>query len=82
MDCSLVLCQRTPRPQILQRKLSRIATNHKIHESFLPRKFPTIRYVTANFAATILLSVEPYSEAILNAVRVVHCVAKVLKVAV
>ena len=35
-------CQRTPRPQISQRKLSRIAT-----KSRNLRKFPTIRYIIA-----------------------------------
>ena len=33
-------------PQILQRKLSRIAQNREICKSFLPRKFSAIWYVT------------------------------------
>ena len=32
--------QRTTRSQILRRKLSRLAKNCRIHESFLPRSFP------------------------------------------
>ena len=32
--------QRTTRSRILQRKLSRLAKNREIHESFLPRSFP------------------------------------------
>ena len=42
VDWSLLPCQRTPCPRILQRKLSWIAT--KPWKSFLPQKIPTIRY--------------------------------------
>ena len=37
-DCSLVPCQRMPRPQILQRKLLRIATNLRNSWKFYPSK--------------------------------------------
>ena len=45
VDWSLLLHGRTPHSQISQWKLSRIyPQNHKIGESFLPRKFPAIQY--------------------------------------
>ena len=37
-DCSLLLRQRTPRPQILQRKLSRTATKPRNSQRFSPSK--------------------------------------------
>ena len=45
-DCSLLPCQKTSHPQILQcwKKLSQMATKRKICRSFLPWKFPAIRY--------------------------------------
>ena len=46
-DCLLLLCQMTPHPQILRRKLLRIATKLQIHQSFLPQKFPAVRYVVS-----------------------------------
>ena len=45
VDCSLLPHQRTPLPQILQRKLSRIATKPQNLQKFLPRKFLIIRYL-------------------------------------
>ena len=44
-DCSLLLRQRTPYPQILQRKLSWITTKLWIRKSFLPQTFPAIQYL-------------------------------------
>ena len=44
-------CQMMPRPPLLRRKLSRIATNLKIHESFFPRKFPAIQYAILTHAS-------------------------------
>lgn len=38
-------CQRMPRPKISQRKLLLIATNLKICETFLPKRFPATWYV-------------------------------------
>ena len=43
MVCSLLPCQRTPRHNFRRENFSEWPQNHKIHESFLPRKFSAIR---------------------------------------
>ena len=50
-DCLLLLCQRTPRPQILWRKLSQIATKPRNLWKFSPSK--VFRYTILNALVTI-----------------------------
>ena len=43
-NCSLLPCQRVPRPKFCRENFCKKAQNHEIHKRFLPRKFPTVQY--------------------------------------